>query len=125
MKVLISSRLYLGLSGPWVTAVSALVFLVSLREAFKLKNLNIKLFPNLPRTPSPPPSNVNRIFLERKKLQLNFCILKHFLIFLMQNRLTLKLSKIQGAFYIMIIRSSKSLCAITEAHDVTRIFWIL
>ena len=31
----------------------------------------------------------------------------------------------KGAVYIQIIRSSKSLCAITEAHDVVRKYWIL
>ena len=31
----------------------------------------------------------------------------------------------QGAVYIQIIRSSTSLCAITEAHDIGRNCWIL
>ena len=31
----------------------------------------------------------------------------------------------KGAVYIQIIRSSQSLCAITEAHDAPRNFWIL
>ena len=36
-----------------------------------------------------------------------------------------RLQRFKGAVYIQIIRSSKSLWPITEAHDVARKCWIL
>ena len=44
---------------------------------------------------------------------------------LTKTRCTINVNRLKGAVYIQMIRCSKSLCAITEAHDAVIVFWIL